>query len=268
MDYFTTIAILTKAHNVLYSLAMEEAANAAIDAALKNDWDRAIELNSAILKENPNDLEALNRLAQAYLQLGELDNAKNTYRKVLRADPYNLIAKKNLKRISDGFIPSTKNSLGTDSVAIFLEEPGKTKTVNLINCASSQTLAKLSHCDLVNLIVKKHSVVVQKDGMYLGALPDDLAFRIIRLISLGNRYQAFVKSIDGNNIQIFLQELKRAKRLGNQASFPQGKNLDYQPSIGKKMISGEEPPIELGDDDEEEKRGDGEEQEESKRDLF
>lgn len=247
---------------------MNDAANAAIDAALKNDWDRAIELNSVIIKDAPNDLEALNRLAQAYLQIGKIENAKNTYRQVIKADPYNLIAKKNLKRISDGFTPSLKSPVGTNSVAIFLEEPGKTKTVNLINCAPAQTLTKFSHCDLVNLVVKKHSVVAQKDGIYLGALPDDLAFRIIRLINLGNRYQAFVKSVDGNNIQIFLQELKRAKRLGNQASFPQGKNLDYQPSIGKKMISGDEPPIELGDDDEVEEKDEEEEQKENRRDLF
>ena len=62
---------------------MEDAVSDAISAALAQNWDRAIEINKTILKNNKDDLETLCRLAYAYLQYGEIDKAKKLYKKIL-----------------------------------------------------------------------------------------------------------------------------------------------------------------------------------------
>ena len=55
---------------------MPDAATAAIEEALKQNWKKAIELNRHIIKENPNDIEALNRLAFALTEMGLIKEAK------------------------------------------------------------------------------------------------------------------------------------------------------------------------------------------------
>src|SRR5260221_12334798 len=72
----------------------------AIDAALSCNWQQALELNLEIIKQEPNSIECLNRLAKAYLELGNLKESQKFYKDVLDLDPYNSIAQKNLKKIS------------------------------------------------------------------------------------------------------------------------------------------------------------------------
>src|SRR3989338_5169940 len=71
----------------------------AINAALFNNWKEAIKYNEEILDKNPKDLDALNRLAYAHLQLGKLKEAKKLFKRVITLDSYNQIAKKNLLKI-------------------------------------------------------------------------------------------------------------------------------------------------------------------------
>ncbi|MAG59326.1 hypothetical protein CMO96_00865, partial [Candidatus Woesebacteria bacterium] len=78
---------------------MDSAAQRAIEKALHGDWKEAVVLNEQILKDNPGNKEALNRLARAYLELGKLRKATTYYKKVLTIDPYNGIAKKSLDRL-------------------------------------------------------------------------------------------------------------------------------------------------------------------------
>ncbi|MFH2019359.1 MAG: tetratricopeptide repeat protein, partial [bacterium] len=68
----------------------------AISSSLNSDWEIAIELNSLILKDEPNNIAALNRLARAYTELNQKESAKTVYNKVLTLDKYNQIALKNL----------------------------------------------------------------------------------------------------------------------------------------------------------------------------
>ena len=64
-------------------------------AALEGNWEDAITLNQQIIDRFQKDAEAFNRLGRAYLSLGDLDEAKDAYTKALRADPANLIARRN-----------------------------------------------------------------------------------------------------------------------------------------------------------------------------
>lgn len=198
----------------------------AINAALSQDWPKAINTNLSLIKENKNDINALNRLAHAYVQTGKISQAQKIYKKILALDKYNIIASKNLEKIST--LPkSLKNyswhpdrSVGTLSPSLFIEEPGKTKTVNLKNTAPAITLSHLNPGDPVVFFPKKHSIDIRtlnKD--YLGALPDDFAFRLLRFLKAGYQYNAFIKSVSKKGVSVFIREQKRAKRFKYQPTF-------------------------------------------------
>lgn len=193
----------------------------AVSAALSQDWKEAIRVNTAILKANKNDIDALTRLAYAYVKTGQFILAKKTYEKVLAIDEYNQIAQKNLAKLSQ---MKKKNIKNTDRVQvspmIFLEEPGKTKIAECIHTAPSQVLSSLSAGQEVMLKQKNHCVEIRSlQNTYLAALPDDLSFKLNKLISAGNTYQAVVKSVDKNSLKVIIRELTRGKRFANQPSF-------------------------------------------------
>ncbi|MBI2616807.1 tetratricopeptide repeat protein [Candidatus Gottesmanbacteria bacterium] len=204
---------------------MHDSTSIAIQAALTHDWEKAIELNQEILKDNKNDISTLNRLGYAYTQLGELEEARRLYRKILALDKYNLIAQKNLERINTLFKTkkrgnrkkSQHNSL---SPGLFIEEPGKTKTVHLINIAPANFTSHLDIGDIVSLCPKKHSIEVRDgDNTYIGALPDDISFRLLRFLQAGNTYQVCIKNVEKRNVSIFIREIKRGKRFSTQPTF-------------------------------------------------
>lgn len=236
---------------------------AAIAAALKSDWETALEINLKIHKENPLDTECMNRLGKAYLELGNNKKAITIFKEVLKINKYDPIATKNLLRANQA--PVSKNGQGkvskkpaTDSSNIsFLEEPGRTKMVTLVNVAPIRTLLTLQCTDLVALTMKRHSLLVENmDGTYLGALPDDLGHRLLVLIKGGNEYEAIVKSVGKGLLILFIREKLRAKRFKNTPSFPSG-TTDYL-SFVRDENSHEETPntntagTEEGADDEDE----------------
>lgn len=194
---------------------------------MQGAWDQAVKLNQKILKLEPKNTAALNRLARAFWEKGNLASARKIYRQVLSIDRYNPIASKNLKRLADQKkAPPQKvakkkaegalNAQGT----IFLEEPGKTKIVKLVRLASPAVLSGLDSTDKVLLAPKKHTIsVTSPDGTYLGTMPDDLSHRLLRFIKGGNQYQAFVKAVDRQHLEIFIRETKRAAKFAHSPSF-------------------------------------------------
>ncbi|MBI4235948.1 MAG: tetratricopeptide repeat protein, partial [Chloroflexi bacterium] len=72
----------------------------AIALALRNQWAEAAEVNRALLEMTPDDVEALNRLVKALLELGRYAEAREALEKVLRIAPHNTIARKNLDRLA------------------------------------------------------------------------------------------------------------------------------------------------------------------------
>src|SRR5206468_2099564 len=74
----------------------------------------------------------------------------------------------------------------------------------------------------VELIVKNRKItILDRRGIYLGILPDDLSHLLLRLIKGGNKYQGFVKSVRSNGLTILIRESFRSKRFKNQPSFPE-----------------------------------------------
>lgn len=196
----------------------------AIDAAIKGKWEEAIVLNLKILESSPNNVAALNRLAKAYLEAGEIAKSIKVLKKVLRVDKYNTIAKKNFQRISEVHAKCKKlngrNTHAINSSCLFLEEPGKTKVVRLLNLAPKSNLLSVNTLDEVLLTPKRHTIqVVSIENKYIGALPDDISKRLTTLIKGGNKYEAFIKSAEKKAIDIFIRETHKSQKFKNQPSF-------------------------------------------------
>ena len=194
----------------------------AIQAAIEGAWKYAIELNEKILKSEPQNIAALNRLARAFCQINKLSFAKKAYQKAIALDQYNPIAIRNLKRLTDQVKGKKKQSSQEPTVAeFFIGEPGKTKVVKLLRLTSPKILAELNNGNRVVLVPKKRFVTITKeDKTYLGILPEDLSQRLISLTKGGNRYDAFVKVVERQHLEIFIKETFRSHRLGNLPSFP------------------------------------------------
>lgn len=201
---------------------MSNLKDTAIKLALENNWDEAILINKEILTNNPKDIDTLNRLAYAYMQSGKLIESKETYTHIINMDKTNPIATKNLKKLlalSSGKNVATNNHLNhMDNV--FIQEAGKTKTVELTNIADKRTLIGLQHGDEISLAIKRSKIfVLTSDKSYIGMLPDNVGIRLIGFMKGGNEYQGCIKGIDDKSVTIFIKETKRAKKYTNQNSF-------------------------------------------------
>lgn len=193
----------------------------AIKSALNNNWTEAIQINLSILNENPKDLDALNRLGFSYLKCQEYKKAKEIFEKVVSLDKTNPIAIKNLKKIQ-ALLTSKSNENGDiKSIdGLFIQETGKTKSIELRNLADKKILLLLNTADEINLVVKRSKVFAQKsDKTYIGMLPDDIGMRLISLINGGNEYSACIMSADDKKVTIFVKEVKKGKKFANQPSF-------------------------------------------------
>lgn len=193
----------------------------AIQAATQGAWKKAIEFNQKILKLEPQNIPALNRLARAFLEAGNLATTEKIYQKVLKIDQYNPIALKNLKRLT-GKNKQTSSAKEKKPVLaeVFLEEPRKTKIVRLVRLTSAQRLAEIDSGDEVKLVPKKRLVgIISENEIYLGCLPEDLSQRLTTFINGGNRYRAFVKTVERNLLEILIKETHRSSRFKNRPSF-------------------------------------------------
>lgn len=205
---------------------ISDIAQEAVSAALEGRWEDALEINKKILKDNSRDVEALNRLARAYAELGELARARATAKKVIKIDPFNSIATKALEKWKGLKRGETLKS-GPSAPQLFLEEQGKTKIVPLLHLGDTKVLKKLDAGDEVKLNPHKHRVsVTTQHGKYIGRLPDDLSARIRRLIKHGNRYQVLIKSSRSSDVKVFIRETKKAKALADIPSFST-ERIDY-----------------------------------------
>lgn len=218
--------------------------DAAIKAALRQNWKEAIRINTSLLKKDKTDIESLNRLAFAYLKTGELSLSKRTYQKVLKLDPYNQIALKNFKRLGNLKRKDILKKGGAQiSPLFFLEEPGKTKIASAINLAPLPTLSSVSPGQEVYLKARNHVVEIRDEKKaYLGALPDDLSFRLIHLLAAGNRYQVIVKGAGKNFLTVILREIFRAKRFSQYPSFSPSQS--YIPLGREPVADGDNEPME------------------------
>lgn len=194
--------------------------NQAIQTALDGNWQNAIAINKTLITEDPQDIDALNRLALAYSITGKLKEAKSTYQKVIQIDPLNPIALRNLKKLKEKgskFVNGT--SVNTHINNKFLEEPGKTKVVELVNIAQPEIVESLRTGQSVLLFIKRLKIFVQEEKQYIGVLPDDIARRLIKFMNSGCIYEAYIKSSNQHKVTIFIKEVKKVTKFKDQPSF-------------------------------------------------
>lgn len=215
-------------------------AQKAVNLALTGNWEEAVKVNLQIIKDTPDDVDALNRLGRAYAEVGEMTKAKTTAEKVLKIDSVNPIAVKSLEKWKS-LKKTDKLSSSAISSDAFLEEPGKTKIVTLLHTGDSDCLAKLSPGDIVKLLTHPHRVsVITSDGKYVGRLPDDLAARLRRLIKLGNDYQVLVKTVDSKEARVFIREVVKSPEAHDFISFPTEK-IEYISFTPPELVHKEAP---------------------------
>ena len=204
----------------------------AIKYALENNWQKAYVENKKIFNETPEDVDTLNRLAYSLIKLGKFQKAKTFYQKVIKIDKTNPIALRNLKRldtISKRGLGSfeTQRNISNNGVRVnlqdlFIEEAGKTKTIDLKNLADKKTLSILQPGDTVNLRIKRSKVFVQmQDNTFIGMLPDSIGMRMIPLMNGGNKYSAYIKALEENLATVFIKEEKKMAKFKNYPSFTQ-----------------------------------------------
>nr|MBI5455894.1 tetratricopeptide repeat protein [Candidatus Levybacteria bacterium] len=194
--------------------------NQAIQTALEGNWQNAIAINKSLIQEDPEDVDAFNRLALAYTITGKLKEAKATYQKVINLDPLNPIALRNLKKLKDNGLTTLNN--GNQNTQInnkFLEEPGKTKVVELVNIAQPRFVENLRTGQSVELSVKRLKIFVSEDKQYIGVLPDDIAKRLIKFMKNGCVYEAYIKSANQHRVTVFIKELKKTAKYKEHPSF-------------------------------------------------
>lgn len=223
--------------------------NQAINTALTGDWENAVLINKTLVKENPQDIDALNRLAFAFSILGKTKEARLNYQKVLKIDPLNSIALRNIKKIPNGSGGTTPHTNGYKLSNIFLEEPGKTKIVELLNIAQPEIINNLQTGQLLTLSIKRLKIFVLFGKQYIGMLPDDIGKRLIKFIEAGNTYEAYTKSSNSKNLIIFIKETKRVSRYKDQPSFIYGSDSAFSYELGKRGKNAVKPKNEDEEDE-------------------
>ncbi len=204
----------------------------AVDAAITQHWKDALHLNEKILKLDSKNLAACLRLGFVYMQMKDYKESKKYYQKALRIQPKNHVAQENLERLEVLGEKSSRKSTGEKTILnpnLFLEVPGKTKTVTLVNSGQKKDLAELVIGQKVGLKLKKRKVEARTTaGKYIGSLPDDISKRLIYFIKAKSNYAAYVKESSLNRVVIFIKEELKGKKVFHYTSFPQNSqaNMD------------------------------------------
>lgn len=212
----------------------------AIALAVKGEWERATEVNRAILELFADDVEAMNRLSKALMELGRYDEAKSVLGRVAVIAPYNTIAKRNLARL-DSLQSSpamTKGARNTGVIPqLFIEESGKSGTTVLRKTAPSQVAARVAPSDPANLVIENNAInVYSRDEEYLGQIEPKLAQRLMRLMDGGNKYDAAVISVNGQKISMIIRETYRDRSLQNVCPFPTKTKEEHRVYLGQSLV--------------------------------
>ena len=214
----------------------------AIALAMQGQWREAIAANKGIIDRFPNDVYAYNRLGRAYMELGEYSQAREAYSRALKLDPYNAIARKNLRRLS--YLGEAPVSSGDDSHKVepqqFIEETGKAGVVDLYHLAPREILAKMIAGDKVHLKIDGTSLIVENGhGEYLGQVEPKHGQRLIKLMEGGNKYTAAITSSAEDIMSVIIREVYQDPSQAGRLSFP-SKHLEaLRPYIGDRIIKRE-----------------------------
>ncbi len=189
----------------------------AINFFKEKDWLEAIKVNKEILKINANDLNALNRLAIALIKNGNTTNGRKTFKQILILDPYNKIAKKNLNALKN----LINEDLNKSAKNFCIEESTQSKIIILYRLAGKNILKKNKIGQNLTIKIKNHFITLEnQEGNYIGALPEDVSYRLTKLIENGNKYNCQIYFISESECKVYLKEIFKSRKNRNHLSFP------------------------------------------------
>ena len=215
----------------------------AVRYARNGDWERARDANCAILRQQPDDCEAANRLAKALMELGDLAHARPVLLTLCQRFPGNAIARKNLARLQKLESSSSSSSAASAAAAVaitprppatgradfpgnfpagsFIEEGGKSCSTTLRRYPETTALAPVDAGAALTLHPEPSGVsVATAAGQRLGNIEPRLARRLRQLMTGGNRYAAMAVHASDDAISLIIRETYRHPALRNIVSFP------------------------------------------------
>ena len=197
----------------------------AVDLALKGEWERAAQVNRAILELFADDVEVMNRLAKALIEMGSYEEAGSVLDRLGNVAPYNNIARKNrtrLEQMRGSAVATSRHARrATGAPQLFIGESGKSATTLLRGTPRRLPSTLVSSGDPVLLRLEHHALNVYADeGQYLGQVDPRLGHRLSRLIEGGNTYAAAVIGVNDEGISVIIHETHRDRSLQHVASFP------------------------------------------------
>jgi len=208
----------------------------AIQLAMQNKWQEAADTNRQILEYFPDDVDTLNRLGKALMELGQYAQSRDQYAKATKADPSNGIAAKNLVRLTKLAEEAAASPVTVVPQAqrvdpsIFIEESGKTAVTDLVDRAAYHNIATLTAGDRLTIKVETGTVrLIGPGDVVVGQLEPKLAQRVVRLVTAGNRYSAAITSIDEQHVRIILREEYRDPSMRSRPSFPTQQGPEIRP---------------------------------------
>lgn len=229
-------------------------------AALEGRWQEALELNDKLIERFPRDADARNRKGRALIELRQLNAARDAYSESLKADPANMIARRNLQRLemlysrSEGLPEgeaTTKAAIPRANV--FIEEIGKTWVDELANPADLGQLAEVSPGEQLSVDVADSRVtVLSSRGAILGEVDSRIAQRIAELMQSGNRYEVYALGVSSQSLRVIIREVYKDPSVGSRISFPR-QNRATQDLMRERelLFQREEGDFVFSDEDEE-----------------
>ena len=215
----------------------------ATQLAMQNKWQEAADLNRQILEHFPDDVDTLNRLGKALMELGQYAASRDQYAKATKADPSNGIAAKNLARLTklaaDAAASPVVAMPHTQRVdpSVFIEESGKTVVTDLVDRAPFHDIATYTAGDKLALKIENGVVKIVGSGdSVVGQLEPKIGQRVMRLVSAGNRYSAAITSIDEQHVRIILREVFRDPSMRSRPSFPTQAGPEIRPYTKENMF--------------------------------
>ncbi len=194
-------------------------------SAIEGRWEDALTINQQIVERSPRDAAAFNRLGKAQLELGNVQEAIDAYSSSLKADPANMIARRNLHRLEqlggrESEIERREKKL-TPRTSVFIQEVGKTWVDEIINPAGIDILADVASGEALELkVTSGRMLVLRSDGVELGEIDPRTAERVIELMAGGNTYEIYALGQSSAGLRIILRETFRDPAQADRVSFP------------------------------------------------
>jgi tetratricopeptide (TPR) repeat protein len=234
----------------------------AIQLALDSRWAEALAVNQSLVERHGADEDTLNRIGKALTELGQREEARASYSASLQLNPLNLIAQKNVRKLTV-MLESKSTAAGSQAaidVELFTEEPGKS-AITVLSAPSKSATVAIAPGDVVELYREGSTLRAQTArGVSLGEIDTKIARRLVPLMETGNRYSAAVARLEDERVEIILRETHQAPENARKSSFPLakgGRREEFRPYAKDSLLAARGIDATPLDEDEEETAGGG-----------